>query len=32
MIAVGLLLVTDYFTVLASTLQAMTPDFLRDRL
>jgi cytochrome c-type biogenesis protein len=32
MIAVGILLVTDYFTVLASGLQAMTPEFLRERL
>jgi cytochrome c-type biogenesis protein len=32
MIVVGLLLVTDYFTVLASALQAMTPEFLRERL
>jgi cytochrome c-type biogenesis protein len=32
LILVGLLLVTDYFTVLASYLQALTPDFLRDRI
>ena len=32
MIAVGLLLVTDYFTVLASGLQAMTPEFIRNRI
>lgn len=32
MIAVGLLLVTDYFTVLASGLQAMTPEFIRSRI
>lgn len=32
MIVVGLLLVTDYFTVLASGLQALTPDFIRDRI
>ena len=32
LIIVGLLLVTDYFTILASYLQALTPGFLRDRL
>lgn len=32
LILVGLLLVTDYFTILASYLQALTPEFLRDRL
>lgn len=32
LILVGLLLVTDYFTILASYLQALTPDFLRDRI
>ena len=32
LIAVGLLLVTDYFTLMASTLQAWTPEFLRERL
>ena len=32
MIAVGILLVTDYFTLLASGLQAMTPDFIRNRI
>jgi cytochrome c-type biogenesis protein len=32
LIAVGLLLVTDYFTLMASTLQALTPEFLRERL
>ncbi|HSJ64746.1 MAG TPA: cytochrome c biogenesis protein CcdA [Gemmatimonadaceae bacterium] len=32
LIIVGLLLVTDYFTVLAGYLQALTPDFLRDRI
>ena len=32
LILVGLLLVTNYFTVLASYLQALTPEFLRDRI
>lgn len=32
MIAVGILLVTDYFTILASGLQAMTPEFIRNRI
>ena len=32
LIAVGLLMVTDYFTILASYLQALTPDFLRNRI
>ena len=32
LIGVGLLLVTDYFTLIASTLQAWTPAFLRERL
>ena len=32
MIAVGLLMVTNYFTILASALQAMTPEALRNRL
>jgi cytochrome c-type biogenesis protein len=32
LIAVGLLMVFDYFTILASYLQALTPDFLRERL
>jgi cytochrome c-type biogenesis protein len=32
MIAVGLLMVTNYFTILASTLQALTPEALRSRL
>ena len=32
LIAVGLLMVTDYFTILASYLQALTPGFLRDRI
>ena len=32
LIAVGLLLVTSYFTVLASWIQALTPDALRTRI
>jgi cytochrome c-type biogenesis protein len=32
LIVVGLLLVTNYFTVLASWLQALTPDALRTRI
>src|SRR5262252_10730040 len=32
MIAVGILMVTNYFTILASALQAMTPEALRNRL
>jgi cytochrome c-type biogenesis protein len=32
LIAVGLLLVTSYFTVLAGWLQALTPAFLRSRI
>jgi cytochrome c-type biogenesis protein len=32
LIAMGLLLVTNYFTVLASWLQALTPDALRTRI
>ena len=32
LVAVGLLMVTDAFTVLAGWLQAMTPDALRNRL
>jgi len=32
LIAVGILMVTDYFTILASYLQALTPGFLRDRI
>jgi cytochrome c-type biogenesis protein len=32
MIAVGLLLVTSWFTLLASGLQAMTPEFIRSRI
>ena len=32
MIAIGVLMVTNYMTVLSSYLQALTPEFLRDRL
>jgi cytochrome c-type biogenesis protein len=32
LIALGILLVTDNFTLLAGYLQALTPDFLRSRL
>ena len=32
LIVVGVLMVTDYFTILASYLQALTPTFLRDRI
>lgn len=32
LIAVGVLMVTNYFTVLASALQGLTPDFIRRRL
>lgn len=32
MIAVGLLMMTNYFTILASYLQALTPEALRSRL
>jgi cytochrome c-type biogenesis protein len=32
LVAVGLLLMTNYFTILASTLQAITPEGLRSRL
>ncbi len=32
LIVVGLLMVTDYFTILASYLQALTPGFLRERI
>jgi cytochrome c-type biogenesis protein len=32
LIVIGLLLVTNYFTVLASWLQALTPDALRTRI
>jgi cytochrome c-type biogenesis protein len=32
LVIIGLLLVTDYFTILASYRQALTPEALRDRL
>ncbi len=32
LIAVGILMVTDYFTILATYLQALTPEFLRSRI
>lgn len=32
LIIVGVLMVTNYMTILSSALQAMTPDFLRSRL
>ena len=32
LIVVGVLMVTDYFTVIASKLQALTPDFIRNRI
>jgi cytochrome c-type biogenesis protein len=32
LVIVGILMVTDYFTVIASRLQAFTPDFIRDRI
>ncbi len=32
LIAVGLLMVTNYFTILATMLQALTPEFLRSRI
>ncbi len=32
LLAVGLLLVTGYFTILANWLQGLTPDFLRSRI
>src|ERR671931_2098278 len=32
LLLLGILLVTDRFTLLASWLQALTPDFLRSRL
>jgi len=32
MLAVGLLLVTGYFTIMANWLQGLTPEFLRSRL
>jgi cytochrome c-type biogenesis protein len=32
MIAVGILMVTNYFTILATYLQALTPEFIRSRI
>lgn len=32
LIVVGLLLVTNYFTILATALQALTPEFIRSRI
>ena len=32
LVAIGLLLVTNYFTLLASYLQALTPEFIRSRI
>lgn len=32
LIAIGLLLVTNYFTLIASYLQALTPEFIRQRI
>jgi len=32
MIAVGILMVTNYFTILATYLQAFTPEALRNRI
>ena len=32
LIAVGLLMVTNYFTILATMLQALTPEFIRTRI
>ena len=32
LVAIGLLLVTNYFPVLASYLQALTPEFIRSRI
>jgi membrane protein YqaA with SNARE-associated domain len=32
LILVGVLLLTDYFTVLAGYLQRLTPDALRNRI
>ena len=32
LIVVGVLMVTDYFTIMASGLSALTPDFIRDRI
>ena len=32
MIVIGILLVTNYFTILATYLNTLTPDFIRDRI
>ena len=32
MVVIGLLLVTNYFTILATYLNTLTPEFLRGRL
>ena len=32
LVAIGILLVTNYFTLIASYLQALTPDFIRTRI
>ena len=32
LIIVGILMITNYFTILATMLQALTPDFLRSRI
>jgi cytochrome c-type biogenesis protein len=32
LVVVGLLMVTNYFTILASYLQALTPEFIRSRI
>ena len=32
LIVVGLLMVTNYFTILATMLQGLTPEFLRSRI
>jgi hypothetical protein len=32
LIVIGGLLVTNYFTLIASYLQALTPDFIRTRI
>jgi cytochrome c-type biogenesis protein len=32
MIAVGILMITNYFTILASVLQQYTPEWIRSRL
>ena len=32
LVAIGILLVTNYFTLIASYLQALTPDFIKSRI